>query len=255
MKKGKLVNWLRKLHEWKAKVKLSSKTTAISQSNVNPVGKKADISETLSNISLYDSCYYCPLAVYIDVVCDDKLDLLIISGNPTQSQLMATAIKLITEFNQLSNESEAKSMTDAAKLYHLNRMIIFCLDACYNLIRAGKYKDAITYLNKNGMSCEEPQNDKERSTLLKTIQHKIKNRMIKYREAETDYKNLTGKQGERPTRKYFNRILVLLSTCEVIKMQLNPRQITVAEFAEYLNIFNEYQNYRNIQKENHRHKL
>jgi hypothetical protein len=71
--------------------------------------------------------------------------------------------------------------------------------------------------------------------------------MVKYKVVEKEYKIFAGKS-EKPTRKYFTRILVMLSSCEVIKMRLNPKEITLAEFAEYINLFNDYQNQLKISR-------
>jgi hypothetical protein len=166
--------------------------------------------------------HICPLSVYIDLVCDGRLEALIISGKPSEMQLAAAAEKLTVEFSELSSDNEMESMTAAAKTFYLNRSYLLCFDICYRLVNTGKYEKAVEYLNTHGLPCKVPQNDTEKAALLKATGKKIKSRMVKYKEAEKQYKIFAGKS-EKPTRKYFTRILVMLSSCEVIKMRLNPK--------------------------------
>jgi predicted Fe-Mo cluster-binding NifX family protein len=167
--------------------------------------------------------------------------MLIIRGKPTNEMLEETKFKLITEFSELSNQTEAKSMLNSASKLYRYEIQIRGYEVAYGLIVNGIYPKAIEYLNLNGIKCKTPENENERETILKSLKIKLKNKIAKYKEAKTVY-DLNPSKEEKPTRKYFNRLLVMLSVCEVVKIQLDPKKMTVSEFAEYLNIYSEYQN-------------
>jgi len=224
-------------------------------------GKKADGSVDLSSTSLsdryahpprpkirlYNSVYTTPLSVYIDITADDKLENLIITGSPTRQQLEEAKMKIVSEFQEISSCGETKAYLDAAGSYYSKLNVITGFEVAIRLLRAGRYEKAIDYLNRNGVKCSAPNNDEEILALIAAIELKLKNRLAKFQEASSKFKALS-KKGEKPTRAYYNKLLVMLSTCEIIKMQLNPKNMTVAEFAEYLNVYNEYQNQLKIRK-------
>jgi hypothetical protein len=200
---------------------------------------------------LYDSCYRCPLSVYIDVTVDDKLERLVIAGSPSRAELEEARLKLITEFSELSGNRETQVFNEILNSYYKQRVLIVGLEASLRLIACGRFDAATEYLNKNGVRCSVPGSDEDVNALVEKVQVKLKVYNSNLIKINGQCRPLM-KKGEKPTRKYYNRLLITLSTCEVIKMQLNPNKMTVAEFAEYLNMFNEYQNLL-IMKRNGKH--
>ena len=239
-KSGSLLQGLRK-KIIKRRSSLSSRENY--QSNAKNVGSKEIKSEHLSNTLLYDDVNTCPLSIYIDVTCDDnKLKKLIIKGNPTQAELEEARFKLVTDFSELSNNGESQAMSEVMSNFYYQRNLIVGYELALKLVVAGKFDKAVEYLNQNGLKCSVPQTEEEFQKLIRAIQMKLKNRIAKYKESRSQYNALSSGKGEKPTRRYYNKLIVMLSTCEAIKIQLNPKKMTVAEFAEYLNMFNEYQN-------------
>jgi hypothetical protein len=218
------------------------------QLHAKNVGSKEDGSERPSSTLLYDSIYECPLSVYIDVTVDDKLNRLVIAGNPSIEELEEAKLKLITDFNEVASGGEMRAYIEAARNYYRLRSLITGLELSLRLIVSGRFDAAVDYLNKNDVPCSVPESEDDLKALIRKVQMKMKNRMAKLKEAESRYRALSSKGGDKPTRRYYNRLLIMLSTCEIIKMQLNPKTLTVAEFAEYLNVFNEYQNHLKIKK-------
>lgn len=190
---------------------------------------------------MYDSCFVCPLSVYMDVVCDDNLSALTIKGNPSNELLEDTKFKLISEFSEMSNQSETETQIERMRNLYLHEIRIRGYELSLTLIIEKRYPEAIGFLNRNGLKCKTPETEEEFERLIKAVRMKITNNTAKYREAKTAYDSYV-KKGEKPTRKYFNKLLVMLSVCEIIKFQLDPKKMTVAEFAEYLNLYNEYTN-------------
>jgi hypothetical protein len=190
---------------------------------------------------LYDTCDTCPLSVYIDLTCDDRLERLIISGNPSRELLEETKSKLVQEFSELVGGGETRAHIEAARnfLYYRNR--VAGMQIAVHLISYGRYDDAVSYLNQSGVKCAAPENGERAAALIKELNREAGNLSARLKEKKELYESLKGK-GEKPTRKYYNRLLVMLSTCEAVKMQLDRNRLTLSEFAEYINMFNEYGN-------------
>jgi hypothetical protein len=244
-----------KLQQLKGGRKSSSGTTDGCLSPAWSAGSKGDESESHLNTSpceVYDSCYICPLSVYIDVTVDDRLERLVVSGHPSREYLEEIRMKLVAEFSQLSSAGESDALAEAATAYYRQLCRITGLKTALQLVASGRFKRAIAYLNGNGVSCPPPESEDELTALLGKINLKLKNCQAKFKEISGRYKAMCGK-GERPTRRYYNKLLIALSTCEAIKIQLNPKQMTVAEFAEYLNLLNEYRNLLKIRQNGGKH--
>ncbi|MBD8389664.1 hypothetical protein [Dysgonomonas sp. BGC7] len=243
---------LRKLFPKKIiKHKSLSKSKESDISNVKNAGSNPDESGNQSNTLLYD-VYTCPLSVYIDITCnEDKIRSLIIKGDATLEELENARFKLISDFADISNNGELQAYSDVIGSLYYQRNIILGYELSLNLIIGGKFDTAIGYLNKNGIQCYIPQNKEELKKLVDKILLKRKNRLAKLKEAQGRYNALSSGKGEKPTRRYYNKLLVMLSTCEAIKMQLKAKEMTVAEFAEYINMFNEYQNQLKVRKNKH----
>lgn len=250
MKNGKKQgNLAQALQKKMAGHKSSLNTKGGCQSNVRHVGLKAEEKGCRSNILLFDSCYTCPLSVYIDITADEgKLKNLIIKGNPTNEELEEARFRLVTEFSEISNSGESAVFREVTGNFYKQRALVLGYELSLKLLLAGRFRAAVGYLNKNGLNCQVPETEEEFKKLAESISLKIKNRTAKYKEAESAYKALSSGKGEKPTRRYYNRLLVILSTCEAIKIQLNPKKMTVAEFAEYLNMFNEYRNHLKMKR-------
>lgn len=243
MEKGKKSeSSLRGLQKKIIKRKSLSNSRESYQSNVKNVGLRGGVSDNQSNILLYD-IYTCPLSIYIDVTCDDsKLNKLVIQGNPTQEQLEDARFKLVTDFSELSNNGESKAISDVITNLYYQRNILLGYEISLKLVLTGKFSESIAYLNNHGLKCEVPKTEDEHKKLINAMQLKIKNRLAKYKEARSQYDVFYSGKTERPTRAYYNKLIVMLSMCEIIKIQLNIQELTAAQFAEYLNVYNEYQN-------------
>jgi hypothetical protein len=241
MKKNKKTgNWLRGLQKPNSATTSLSNTAENSTSNPKNAGKKAEKTVRSSNISLYDRCDITPLSIYIDVTCDDRLEKLVISGNPTRGELEEAKAKLTQEFSELCGNGETKILTENACDFFRKQNAVTGIDISIRLIASGKYEEAITFLSKSGIRCTTPENEAQAQSLITRLTKELKNRLAKLKEAKTSYEDSV-KKGEKPTRQYYNRLLVTLSTCEIIKMQLDRNKLTLSEFAEYIHLFNEYQ--------------
>jgi hypothetical protein len=164
----------------------------------------------------------------------------VISGSPSRGELEEARMKLVSEFAEISGNNGLSSYNDTLKTYYIQRNAISGMQLAAGLVMSGKYDASIEFLNANGIKCTAPGDEREKDALLRLIGIRLKNMSSKFKQTQTRYE-LLSKEGEKPTRMYYNRLMIALSTCEAIKMQLNMREMTVAEFAGYINLFNEYQ--------------
>jgi hypothetical protein len=171
------------------------------------------------------------------------LEKLIISGSPTTEQLEEAKFKLTSEFSELSGGNDSKIFAETAKNYFHNRNLVLGLEISLRMIYEGKYDTSIEYLNNNGVSCTTPENEEQAKALIRKIELKLKNRSAKLKQYRAQYNALSSKKSDKPTRRYFNKLIVMLSVSEVIKMQIDRNKLMLSEFAEYLNTYNEYQQY------------
>ena len=238
-KKKKTGNWHVFFRKKKAGTTSLSNTTESCTSNRRSATTKGEELEESSNISLYDSVYNCPLSVWIDVTVDNNLQKLILSGNPSREQLEAAKDKIYREYMDISDDTEMKASSEAYFDFIRKRVIVLGLVMAIDLIANDKFSYSLQFLNNCGISAKEPENENQKADLIKSLELKLKNRQAKLQEAQTRYESLQ-KKGEKPTRKYYNKLIVILSTCEAIKMQIDAKKLLLSEFAEYLNMYNEY---------------
>ncbi len=244
----KLGSWLNLLLDKKRKITSSFFLKVNCTSSVFHAGKNPGESEHQSNTSYFNSIYTCPLSVYIDVTCDNKLESLVISGRPTTAQLEEARLKLMSEFYEASDNASAQMFSETSRNLFAKRNRIIGLEASLRLILAKRYEYSIIYLNKNGVKCSWPESDEDFKKLVSKINIEIKNSIIKLKIAQAKYDSLHSCNSEKPNRKYYNKLLIILSTCDIIKIQLNPKKMMVSEFAEYLNLYNEYKNYLKMKR-------
>jgi hypothetical protein len=192
---------------------------------------------------LHDRCDTCPLSIYIDVVCDNTLEKLVISGKPGIEVLQEAKFRLVAEFSELSGNTAMKNYMAGSKSYYRQLNVIKGLEIAHSLVRSGRISSATDFMKSVGIPCNE--NAKAEEMLL-SIERQIKAKVIKLKDVRRrmEQPDKTG-NGQGYTRRYFNRLLAALSTCEAIHIQLDRSKMTVAEFAEYINIYNEYMTHIN----------
>lgn len=249
MKKLKrLLFWRLRLLKETIKLRLWYPLMGVSQLNVKSVGKKegakAGWFNTSSRNSLvkFHTIYTCPLWAYIDFVCDGHTSGIIISGDPTEEEIQATCNTLKMDFHELSSGKSGEGYINSINGLYSKKNTILGLQISLKLVLVGRYEKAIDFLNKNGVKSCIPTTIQDQENLINRITKRIALRTAKLQEATTEHNNsfLTNKnKTETPTRKYYNKLLVILSSSEAIKMRID-KNITVAEFAEYINLYNEH---------------
>lgn len=181
--------------------------------------------------SLYDNCNICPMRVYVDMVCNDNLEALIIEGEPSKELLIAIKIDLVTELSELSNNVQASSVNNSLKKIYNYRLQIKCMQSCGLLIDNDMPEKALEYLKSIGINI--PLKDKR--AMLKRLEGQIKNRMNHLNQEYKKYESLSKDSGDKPTYAFYNEQLAVLSGYFKFDINMN---ITLAQYAAYLKIFN-----------------
>ncbi len=194
------------------------------------VGRKNQKERSDRSFTLYDNCNICPLSVYVDLVCNNNLRSLIISGNPTDDEVEIAKISLILEFSELSGNTQTHSVNNLLKGIYMSRMQIKSIEMCINLISSGRYSVAKDYLKSIGISKVD----------VKYLQGVIKSKVINLKKDISRYDSLVKESGsKKPTAQFYNHQLAVLS--KYLKFDV-PMSITLAKYAEYLKLYNDGNN-------------
>ncbi len=195
------------------------------------VGRKtAEKERFLQPYTLYDNCDICPLWVYIDLVCDDNLQSLVITGTPPESALREAKERLIFDYNnRFINMSTSVNLNAMQSIYSM-RTELQMMVLCMNLITRGEAEAAKPYLRKFGIYTN------SQDKIVSSLESKIKALHI-HLNRETEKFNKEVKT-EKTTRQDFEKQLVLMS--KYFGFPLQKKILTLAEYAGYLNEYNNY---------------
>lgn len=197
--------------------------------------KQANPEKQRKSYIIYNNCYECTLKVYIELVCNDNLDALIISGNPTREELEDARDRIFSEFSAISGASETRRTT-LLRESRLYRSQIVGLIAALHLISLGD-KD-VGILKEFGIRFKVPDNADELNELINKIFSKISERKIRYNKSISELNRLNEKEAGKKVNPmdFFNQ-LVSLSRWAGFRI---GTEISLAEYSAYLKQMNEY---------------
>lgn len=178
---------------------------------------------------IYDRCEDCPLKVYIDLVCNDNLQALVVKGNPPEEVLVEARERLCAELAELSGDSYHGKVNALIRKIHFYRAGILILAACQRLVAIGEKKKALHFLNEAGVVRV---GNMESKSLISRLSGLIREKKVRLQSEENRYRELTKKSGENKlTPAYFTEQLVVLSKYAGFRLSSS---ITLAEYAAYL---------------------
>lgn len=206
-------------------------------------GKKAVAKEKSKDLfSLYDNCDICPLWVYIDIVCDNKLESLIIKGKPTNEELEEGKVRLLIDYSNASGNLEQSSKTDKIrKIYHYTASIQG-LFLCINLIELGEYESTFDYLKTHNIYEKDP------SKIIEKIISKIRSYELQINKNKND---LSTSPSEKIKREDFEKELVVLS--KYMGFQITKFNTRLSEYIQYRKSYEQYILILNSQKNGIQH--
>lgn len=186
-----------------------------------------------SSYTLYDTCDKCPLSVYIDLVCNDNLRALVLTGNPPEDVIQEAKMGLLSEFHELSGDARSASVTNSLRLIYGYKAQILGLVLSAQLLPGPDKEQIAGHLRQNGIRIKSiPEDEAGLRSLVQRIESRIKNLQTRLKEEVKRYNAMQSRSaGQAPTPDLFNDQLVLLS--KHVGFHLS-KTITLAEYAGYL---------------------
>lgn len=187
---------------------------------------------------IYNNCYDCPLRVYIELVCNNNLDALVVSGEPTNDTLIDAREKILDEYHNLLGESSASMQNTFLREVYMYRSQIVGMSVCLDLIGLGNLDSAISALNKLGIKCNVSDDEVYLSELIKKVDGKISEKKIRLAKAQKGYELIMSKNKGEPL-KPSHLIDQLAALSRWLGFRLST-DVTLAEFATYIKQMKEY---------------
>ena len=210
--------------------------------------------QSLSEEEKFSNIYYqasnTPLSVFIDAICDKRIDSLIIDSSKIVdvSMLPEALASLCYEFSDLCGSGTSRIWKESSKSVLRSKAYIRGMGIAIFLIQTNIKEDidkAIEYLKIFGVEAIFPETDKEKKDLIYKIEGKIKDKKVRLIKEQTDYEVIekSNPKNELPTRKYFTEIMIELRSF----MGYNVREsdTTLMEFSIMLNKYNNHKKAQN----------
>lgn len=188
----------------------------------SPAGKKqGGRGKSLNILHTIDTC---TLDIYIDAVCNNKLSRLIVSGNPTEEELIRAKIAISGEFAVLSENQEAISHLSTMSQMYKASLELTVLRLAFKLIKAGEIETAAEELKKIGV----------KTTDLNRIRTQVEKKHL--RLLELNRANSKKEDSKKITSKYFSDLLMRVS--KYMGFQVT-RNVLLVDMASYIKGMNE----------------
>ena len=210
--------------------------------------------QSLSENEKFSNIYYqasnTPLSVFIDAICNKRIDSLIIDSSKTVdvAMLPEALASLCYEFSDLCGSGTSRIWKESSKSVLRSKAYIRGMGIAIFLIQTNIKEDidkAIEYLKIFGVEAIFPETDKEKKDLIAYIECKIKDKKVRLIKEQTDYEVIekSNPKNELPTRKYFTEIMIELRSF----MGYNVREsdTTLMEFSIMLNKYNNHKKAQN----------
>lgn len=200
--------------------------------------KQANRAKSQQSYIIYNNCYECPLRVYIELVCNNNLEALVISGNPTEYVLNDAREKILDEYHSMLGESYASMQNTLLREIYMYRSQIVGMSVCLDLIGLGNSESAIHALNKLGIKCNVSDDEAYLSELIKKVDGKISEKKIRLTKAQKGYELIMSKDKGEPLKpSHLIDQLAALSRWLGFRLSID---VTLAEFATYVKQMKEY---------------
>ena len=243
----RLKNWLKSWLHWIMRPMLSLKKEIF----MNFIKKQT---QNLSEDEKFSNIYYqasnTPLSVFIDAICDKRIDSLIIDNSKTVdvSMLPEALASLCYEFSDLCGSGTSRIWKESSKSVLRSKAYIRGLGIAIFLINENNkeyIEKAIKQLKIFGVEVKVPETDKEKKDLISYIEGKIKDKKVRLIKEQTDYETIekSNPKNEVPTRKYFTEIMIELRS--FMGYNVREQDTTLMEFSIMLNKYNNHKKSQN----------
>lgn len=201
------------------------------------------------SFSLFRDCRSLPFDIFLDVLLDNRLDRLTISGEPTKEDLLAAWRGIYSEYATLTSTSESEQTFKLIKRINVLRFQIERAEAVIAVLNETHSPKLVEYLQRFDINLPFDVTDHEgyqrdlviASNMVKRWYHDLK---IMEQELEPGTKS-----GKKMDRGYFDDLLFQLS--KFAGYAIRAKDITVAEYATAFRAYVEQVNKLNAQSLSH----
>lgn len=193
-------------------------------------GKKNQKEKSGQSYTLYDTCNKCPLWVYVELICGNDLKALIIDGEAPEDILVNTKLSLMTEFAELSGNTQTISVNNIIKRIYMYRLQSDCLKICMNLIDTDMAEKAKPYLKTINVPVS-----KDKTKIIGRLNGLLKAKEIQIKKEIKRYEDLTKGSDGVVDHSVYSDQLAILSIHFKMNLDMN---ISLSQYASYLKMYN-----------------
>jgi len=181
----------------------------------------------LRPLSLYRGCNNLPMEIFIQCLCDENLDALVIEGKATKEQLHHAWVMILAEYYELKGDVDGEQWLLSRDVMRLENHLTL-LDRCVEFLKT-RWSDSIAEsINKLGYTFR-PASKGDYWEELNRVVQKSKTKYIHLqqmiKELEAQVKKVEGK---KPTRGYFDNMLIHIEEMQKVSYSLDT--LTVQKF-------------------------
>lgn len=171
-------------------------------------------------LSLYRGCNTLPMEVFVQCLCDENLEALVIEGRATKEQLHHAWIMILAEYYELKGDVDGQQWLLSRDVMRLQNHLML-LDYCVEFLKT-RWSDSIAgSINKLGYTFR-PASKEDYSDELNRVVQKSKTKYIHLqqmiKELEVQVKKVEGK---KPTRDYFDTMLINIEEMQKVSYSLD----------------------------------
>lgn len=178
---------------------------------------------------LYDSLHTLPLSIFIECVCDNNLDLLVISGKPSQKDIEDCWFNLWYQYVDLNEDNEGVYILQLKKEVALLNHKIAVVDCAVLILRSLYVTELVKALKEYGITGvlkpSHPEYSKSLDRVLAIMAPKKLSLQIKMKEVE-DYE--TNSERGIIDRSYFDNMINRISKFQ--KYDIDPNKLMTSRF-------------------------
>lgn len=173
-------------------------------------------------LNIYLGCSNLPMENFLQCLCDENLQALIIEGDAKPWQLQEAWIIILAEYYELRGETSEGSET-----WQLSRDVmrlqnhLFLLEQCVEFLK-GKWSDSIAdSVNKLGYTFRPASKDNYAEDLNRVV-NKSKTRYIQLQQLIKQLSEQVKKIGDKkPTRDYFDNMLIHIEEMQKVSYSMD----------------------------------
>ena len=209
---------------------------------------KVQQEEVKTSLKLYQDLSI-PFSKYIEILINKDLNLLIIEGEATESELSNSWQTINELYIEAIGDLDTKIRIESAKeiAYLEGRIVIANSIITQLLIRYSD--DLIQMLSSFGYFITVEPNEANLDAYISQFEGYLKSEILELQEKLNEI-DKSDKKNEEITKQYFEKVIVAIEL--TFKFQINIDIITTAKYCEYVNSYNNH--IKNLEKQINKNK-